>query len=485
MSEPVSGVAVPAASLTDTPAAVPRDGLPADQRPAALIAVSIGTIMAVLDGTIANVALPTIARELHASPATSVWVINAFQVSVTALIVPAASLGDSIGYARVFRMGLVIFTLSSFACAFSRNLEMLILARAVQGIGAAGIMGVGPALYRSLFPSSMLGRAVGYTGLVVAASTAAGPTIGGSILAVAPWPWLFLINVPLGIFDMAWSLRWLPKRLRPRQAFDAVGAVLILPVFTLGFLALDGIAHRGSVLVSAVEFVVALVFGVVFVTRTLRTAAPLVDLRLFTSARFSFSAATAFASFTAQGLAFVGLPFLIQSVMSRSPFESGLLMTTWPVATAFTAPFAGRLTERYDVGVLGTLGMTVLTIGLVSFALLPPDPSSLDILWRGAICGAGFGFYQAPNNHAILSSVPRERSGHAAAVISIMRLSGQSTGAALSAIVLASAGASLHVHGEPALRAAVTAAFILAATMTGLGIIASALRLGKVTKPIR
>jgi DHA2 family multidrug resistance protein-like MFS transporter len=442
-----------------------------------MLAISLGTTMAVLDGTIANVALPTIARELHASPAASVWVINAFQVTVTAIIVPLAALGDSVGYARVYRAGLAIFTLGSLACALSHSLELLIVARAVQGIGAAGIMSVGPAIYRSIFPSAMLGRAVGYSGLVVAASTAAGPTIGGSILAFAPWPWLFLINVPLGIFDFVFSFRSLPKRSRPMQPFDAVGAALVLPVFALLFIALDGIAHDGSRAVSAIEFAVALAFGVVFVVRSLRESAPLIDLRLFRSARFSFSAAVSFTSFTAQGLAFIGLPFLIQSVMGRSPFESGLLLTTWPVATAFTAPLAGRLTERYDVGILGTVGMSLLTVGLVSLAFLPPDPTSLDILWRGAICGAGFGFYQAPNNHAILSSVPRERSGNASAVISIMRLSGQSTGAALAAIVLATAGATLHVHGVPALREAVTTAFILAAAMTGIGIVASAMRL--------
>lgn len=455
----------------------PRDGLPAALRPAAMLAVSLGTTIAVLDGSIANVALPTIARELHATPAASVWVINAFQVTVTALIVPVAALGDSVGYARVYRMGLAVFTLGSLACALSHDLSLLIVARALQGIGAAGIMGVGPAIYRSIFPSAMLGRAVGYAGLIVAASTAGGPTVGGAILAVAPWPWLFLINVPIGIFDFFYSLRGLPQRRRPVQSFDAIGAALVVPVFALLFLALDGVAHGGDHVWSGIELALALAFGAVFVVRSLRESAPLIELRLFRSARFSFSAAVSYAAFTAQGIAFIGLPFLIQSVMGRSPFESGLLLTTWPVATAFTAPLAGRLTERLDVGILGTIGMTALTIGFVSLALLPPDPNSLDILWRGAICGAGFGFYQAPNNHAILSSVPRERSGNAAAVISVMRLSGQSTGAALAAIVLATAGATLHAHGVSGLREAITTAFVLAAAMTGLGIVASALRL--------
>ncbi len=433
--------------------------------------------MAVLDGTIANVALPTIARELHASPATSVWVINAFQVAVLSLIVPLAALGDAWGYARVYRVGLAIFTAGSLLCALSQDLALLIAARALQGIGAAGILSVAQVIFRSIFPRAMLGRAVGYVGLTVAASTAAGPTVGGLILAFAPWPWLFLINVPLGAFALLWSFRSLPKRRRATQPFDLAGVVLVVPVFVLAFLALESLGHHGNVPLASFELAAAAALGIAFVLRSLRIPHPLLDPRFFKSARVSFSAGVAFASFTAQGLAFIGLPFLIQSVMGRSAFESGLLFTTWPLATAVTAPLAGHLTERYDVGVLGTIGMATLTAGLASFALLPPEPGSFDILWRGAICGAGFGFYQAPNNHAILSSIPRARAGSGAAIISVMRLCGQSTGAALAAIVLAASGATLHAHGVAALREAVTRAFEIAAALTAAGIVVSALRL--------
>ena len=453
------------------------DGLPVGQRLPAVLAAGTGIVMSVLDGNIANVALPTIARELHATPAASVWVINAFQVAVAALIIPLAALGDSWGYSRVYRVGLAVFTVGSLLCAVSHDLALLIAARALQGIGAAWILSCAQVIFRSIFPRAMLGRAIGYVGLTVAVSTAAGPTIGGLILAFAPWPWLFLINVPLGICALAGSFRALPRRDQPTRPFDFVGAALVAPVFVLAFLALDSIAQGGNALLATFQFLAGLTIGAAFVVRSLRMTHPLIDPRLFTIARISMSAGVGFTSFTAQGLAFIAMPFLIQSVMGRSAFESGLLFTTWPLATAVAVPLAGHLTDRYDAGILGTIGMATLTAGLASFALLPPDPSSFDILWRGAICGAGFGFYQAPNNHAILTSLPRTSSGSGAAVISITRLCGQSTGAALAAIVLAASGATLHAHGIPALRGAVTRAFELATALTGAGIFVSALRL--------
>jgi DHA2 family multidrug resistance protein-like MFS transporter len=177
------------------------DGLPLSGRWPAVVVLSIGIVLAVLDTSIANVALPTIGRELHTDAALTIWVVNAFQIGVMITLLPFAALGDSIGYRRVYSGGLAVFTLGSLACALSHSLPLLIASRAFQGIGAAGIMSVAPALFRNVFPNRLLGQALGISALVVASSSAAGPTVGGAILAVLPWPWLFAVNVPLGTLD--------------------------------------------------------------------------------------------------------------------------------------------------------------------------------------------------------------------------------------------------------------------------------------------
>ena len=178
--------------------ALPHDGLPNPQRLLAFATLAMATAMAVLDGAIVNVALPTIARDLSIPNAESVWIVNAFQLAVTVSLLPLSALGDSLGYRRVYWPGLALFTLASFACAVAPTLPTLAVARAVQGLGAAGIMSVNIALVRFIYPASRLGRGVGNIALVVAVCSAGSPTVAAAILSVASWRWLFLINVPIG-----------------------------------------------------------------------------------------------------------------------------------------------------------------------------------------------------------------------------------------------------------------------------------------------
>ena len=178
------------ASGTDT------DGLPPPQRYWAIAVVALGITMAVLDSAIANVALPTIAKDLNAAPADSIWVVNAYQLVITILMLPLASLGEVVGYRRVYRVGLVVFTLASLGCALSDSLVMLSAARVVQGIGAAAMLSVNSALVRFIYPSRLLGRGIGINAFVVAVSAAVGPTVAAGILSIASWPWLFAVNVP-------------------------------------------------------------------------------------------------------------------------------------------------------------------------------------------------------------------------------------------------------------------------------------------------
>ena len=205
-----------------------EDGLALGPRRAAMATMLVATVMAVLDGTIANVALPTIGRELHADAAASIWVVNGFQIAVTATLLGLSSLGSLLGYTGVYRMGIGLFTLGSLLCALAPSLGYLIAARVLQGVGGAAIMAIAPALVRELYPKARLGVGIGAFALTVASSAAAGPTVGGLILAVLPWPWLFAINVPLGLVDLLASTRTLPKVAGRGdvRAFDWRGATL-------------------------------------------------------------------------------------------------------------------------------------------------------------------------------------------------------------------------------------------------------------------
>src|SRR5580693_9947075 len=179
------------------------------------IAVSISALV----GSIANIALPTIARDMGVTPAESIWVVNAYQLAVTVCLMPCASLGDVYGHRRVYIWGLVFYTAASLICALAPNLGTLIGARVLQGIGGAGIMSVNGALIRFIFPRSQLGRGVGSNVLVVAASSAAGPSVAAAIMSVGSWPWLFAIQVPFGVVSWWLSLRYLPPSVASGHKF--------------------------------------------------------------------------------------------------------------------------------------------------------------------------------------------------------------------------------------------------------------------------
>ena len=390
--------------------------------------------MAVLDGAIANVALPTIAKEMHASPAASIWVVNAYQLAITILMLPLASLGEIVGFRRVYWAGLVVFTLASLACALATSLPLLTAARVLQGIGAAGVLSVNGALVRFIYPRHMLGRGIGLNAVVVAMSAALGPTVAAAILAVASWPWLFAINVPIGAVALALA-RTLPRVPRAKRRFDIASAVLNAAFFGLLITALDGAGHGERTLGVVAEALAALAAGVALVLRQLPQTSPLLPVDLLRIPIFALSIATSVCSFMAQMLAYVALPFYLQDALGRSQVETGLLMTPWPLATAVAAPLAGRLADRYPAGALGGIGLACFAAGLLLLALLPAHPGNADIAWRMAVCGFGFGLFQAPNNRAILGSAPRERSGGASGMLGTARLLGQTAGAALMALM--------------------------------------------------
>lgn len=432
----------------------------------ALVAILLGVALGSLDTAIANTALPAIAADLHAPPAASIWVINAYQLAVVATLLPFAALGDLLGPRRIFLGGLAFFTASSLACAFADTLPTLAAARALQGIGAGGMMSVNIALIRLIYPTSRLGRGVGLNALVVGVGFTLGPAVASLVLAVASWPWLFAINVPLGLIALAFALPALPHTARRGHSFDPMTAVLTSVTFAALILALGAAAQREALSLVLLPMGIAIVSGMLLLRRQAGHPAPMLPVDLLRRPMFALSTFTAMASFAAQGLAFVSLPFYFEAVLHRNPVDTGFLMTSWPIIVALAAPIAGRLSDRYPPGLLGGVGLAILSLGMVSLALLPADPKTLDIVLRMAICGAGFGFFQSPNLKALMSSAPPERSGGASGVIAMARLIGQTTGAALVALCFGLAG----VHGP-------TWALALGAASAGLASIASIARL--------
>ncbi len=440
--------------------ATPPDGLPAKRRRRAVAALVMAVGVASVDTSIANAVLPTIAVDLQASPADSIWVVNAYQLALVACLLPFASLGEIFGFRRVYCYGLALFTAASLACALSYSLGTLTAARVLQGVGAAGIMSVNTALIRFIYPRNQLGRGVGLNAMVVGTATALGPTVAAGILSVASWPWLFAINVPVGLAALALALRALPATPLARHRFDGISAVLNAGTFGLLIFGIGEGAHSASPLATALALAGAAVLGLLLVRRQLGLAAPMLPVDLYRRPMFALSSLTSMCSFAAQGLAFVSLPFFFQSVLGRSAVETGLLLTPWPVVTAMIAPVAGPLSDRYPPAILGGIGMVVLCVGLALMATLDAGAGTGAIVWRMMVCGAGFGFFQSPNLRAIMSAAPPERSGGASGIIATSRLVGQSTGAALVALCFGLSAA----HG-PALALTLAAGFAGSAAM--------------------
>ncbi|WP_323119822.1 MFS transporter [Burkholderia alba] len=440
----------------------------------AMAAIMLAVALATLDTAIANTALPAIAADLHAAPAASVWIINAYQLAMVATLLPLAALGDIVGHKRVYIGGLIVFTLASLACSLVSTLPMLTAARVVQGLGASAIMSVNTALIRYLYPPHRLGRGVGLNALIVGVSFAVGPTVASLILSVAAWPWLFAVNVPLGVLALAVAIPSLPQTARGTHGFDPLAALFNVITFAALIFALGEAAQRGPLAVSLGAAALAVGFGLLLMRREAGRPAPMLPIDLFRRPVFALSAVTAVCAFAAQGLAFVSLPFYFEDVLHRSAVETGFLMTPWSAIVALAAPIAGRLSDRYPPGLLGAIGLALLSAGMVLLAALPPYPHVLDIGWRMALCGAGFGFFQSPNLKALMASAPPERSGGASGIIATARLIGQATGAALVALSFGIAGR----HG-PGLALAAGAAFAGAASVaSGLRLFAPSHRSG-------
>ncbi|SHE65747.1 MFS transporter, DHA2 family, multidrug resistance protein [Modicisalibacter ilicicola DSM 19980] len=413
------------------------DGLPGPQRRIAVIVLIFGTLMAVIDATMINIALPSIARDLKVGASRVVWITNLYQLVGAMSLIAFAALSELVTRRLLYIAGLAMFALASLGCALARDLEWLLMWRALQGLGAAAMLSIGPSLYRSIFPSRLLGSALGISAMVVAFGYASGPSLGGVVLAIADWPWLFALNVPVGVVVGLLAWRALPREERRSGGFDLLGALLSAVALGALVVAMDGVGHGAGTLQLFGLLLLGGGSGWAFVLRQRRVTHPLLPLSIFAEVRFSMAAVVSGLAFVAQGLAFVCLSFLYQNVMGYTPLETAWLFTPWPLVIMMVAPLAGRIADRVEPAMLASLGLGILLLGLVSLALLEANAAVIDILWRTALCGLGFGLFQSPNNREFMASVPRTFSASASGVLSTVRTFGQSLGVALVGLVLA------------------------------------------------
>jgi DHA2 family multidrug resistance protein-like MFS transporter len=399
-----------------------------------MVCILIGVVLSGLDSAIANIALPTIARELIASDAATIWVVNGYQLAAAVCLLPAASLGEILGAKRVYAFGLILFGAASLACAISPNLPVLVAARLAQGVGGACLSALGPALLRSIYPRRLLGSGFAIIALGVAISGAMGPTIAALILSVATWPWLFLVNLPLCLIAVPLFLAVTPPSPVDRRPFDLAGA--LLSALALG-LVVTGVDALGGpdVTLGISEIAAGLVGFALLVPQQMRRKTPLLPLDLLRIPLLSLG--TSVCSYAAQIMAYVSVPFMLQTVMHRSPVATGLLVTPWPLLVACAAPVAGRLSARYPAAILGSIGLAILATGLALVATLPALPADWNIAWRMGICGIGFGFFQTPNNITVMTAGPVTRTGAAGGVLAVARTIGWSLGSALVAVLFA------------------------------------------------
>ena len=416
-------------------AIAPSEGLPLPRRYGAIAALSFGTALVIIDGGVANVALPTIARDLKVGSSAVVSIVTIYQLMLVMLMLPFAGLGERIGLKRTYQLGQMIFTAATLLCFFTKSLPFLLVVRGMQAVGAAAALGVASALIRQTYPSSQLGRGLGINSVIVSSSAAAAPTVGGLILGIAPWPWVFASAVPFAIASLLLG-RALPNPAPRDRHFDLIGSVQCAAMFGLVIGGAETAVHGDSPVVSAAIVLAGVVVGAIYIRRERGTPNPILPIDLLGRPVIALSVIGAYAAFIASMTLLLSTPFRLTHDYGFSPAQVGAAIAPWPLTNMIIAPLAGWLSDRIPAGLLGGIGMAISIVALGLLAYLPPDATYFDIAWRMALCGSGFGIFLPPNARLIIGSAPRERAAAAGGLVSTIRLAGQTTGATVVALLL-------------------------------------------------
>ncbi len=392
-----------------------------------LVVVCTGIFMSTLDGSILNIAIPTISGDLTVPVKTVQWTVTAYMLTITATLLLFGRLGDRVGSNRVFTCGLLVFTLGSLLCSLSSSFILLVVFRIVQSLGASMMMATGIGIVSAAFPASERGKALGLTGSMVGIGNMAGPGLGGLIVSGYSWPGIFLLNIPIGLAGLFMALRFLPRQAREDKSepTDQIGLLLLaLASFTLVV---------GSSQVSPVLLLLGVGALVFFILFEKKQSAGLLDLETLTNHRFRSGNLLAFLSYATQPFIIFLMPFFLENVMHFPPWRSGMFMTIPPVVMAITAPLAGTFYDRRGGRMITAVSFALLiAANLILGSVQGPQDVGLIALGL-AIFGLGMGSFGSPNSSIILSSIPREKYGYAGGFMATIRNLAFALGTALAA----------------------------------------------------
>lgn len=391
--------------------------------------------MVVIDQAILTVALPTAARALNVTQSEIISLVAVSQIVSLVALLPFAAWGDRIGHTKLYRGGQALFMVGSLACMFASNLPMLLVARGAQAIGAAAVLSVGMALLRAIYPANMLGKGLGINGVLIAAGAAIAPSLGGLVVATLGWRWVFVCALPLAIGSLLLG-RFLPKSTTLHPDFDWRGASHYAATAFLVAASFSTFAYGGTAIAAASLFAAALAIGVLFVRREFGRPRPILPVDLLAKPVFALSIGAAFAAFMGGTTMLLTLPFLLEAILGPHPAEIGAVMMAWPGAMIISAPLAGVLADRVPGGSLSALGMALACAGFVLIARAPVDASHFELAPRIALCGFGMGFFISPNSRLLIGATPPARTASVGGLISTTRILGQSSGAAMVALLM-------------------------------------------------
>jgi EmrB/QacA subfamily drug resistance transporter len=396
----------------------------------------LGAVMAPLDSSIANVALPAIGRGFHTAVDNTEWVLIAYMLTTSSTLVLFGRLGDMWGQKRVYTLGFAVFGLSSLACAFAPSFFVLVAARVVQGFGAAMLMSSSPAIITDVFPASERGRAIGLNGGAVAVGLSSGPVLGGLIVSSWSWRWIFIINVPISIVALAVAAFILRRERRGNEGFDIPGTLL---AFTALFAIALGLSRAHVWGWGSIRTIAALVYGAVGVAAFLsverRAKAPVLDLELFKNRTFAFSVLAGALYFCALYCVIFTIPLSAQVAMGRSALQAGLLILPISALNLVLAPAAGALSDRVPARYVSTAGAACFFAGSLLLAAQPAHPDVRLLLLALLVTGAGTAVFTQPNNSTIMGSAPASRRGVAAGVLATARTTGQLLGVCVAGAI--------------------------------------------------
>ncbi len=437
----------------------------------AVVAWTLGYTVSVLGGGMVSAVLPLMARDLGVSAAQAIWMLNAFMIANTVTILPAAALADSFGYKRVFRIGCLIFLAASLLAGLSRSFEAVVLARALQGIGAGVTTACLGHFIRVTYPPDRVGRGLALNAMQVSAAYGGGPAVAALVLTVATWPWIFAVCAVIGAASLLMSRRALADSVRHASPIDLRSVVLNGIAVSLTILAVQSLGQGGSRTLIALEAAAALVAGFIFVRRQLRIPKPMLGVDLLRNPVIALSVITMTLAFTAHGMTLATLPFFLHGAGDSSGARTALLLVCLPAAGVVMAPVAGRLADRFPIGAIGGAGLALCGLGVALLLLASPAAATWDLAWRIGVIGVGFALFGPPNTRGMIMSAPHDRTGAATGLNATFRSLAQTLGAALAAVMFGWLG------GGQATDASSRAALATAAALSAVGAVLSLTRL--------